>query len=1018
MTSITSLTFPPFRLDLTTGLLWYHQQPHRQLRPQVVALLHYLFAHAGLVISKEELLTALWPGTIVSDGLLKTYIWEIRQALGEKLGSQKFIETIPRRGYRFIAEAVSSQPSVVSSGEQSNVRGPTSEVGNPHSAFSLVGRDTELAQLHNALAKARSGDRQIVCVTGEAGIGKTSLVDTFIGQAGADPQLWIARGQCVEQYGAGEAYLPILEALGRLGREAGKKRLLKVLRQCAPSWLVQLPSLIPTEERTLLEHSLRNVTQERMLRELTDALEVLTVEQPLLLVLEDLHWSDPSTVELLATLVRRQESARLFILGTYRPVDLLSHSHPLHSVAEAVHRHGRGAVLPLSLLSKEAVQEYLTQRFVFGAVSPVALHDVAQAIHQRTEGNPLFLHHTIEYVVAQESLVQHNDTWSFDGALVLLERAVPLSIQQLIERQLERLSSNEHRLLEVASVIGIEFSASIVAVTLQTETSHVEQWCNSLVRRHLFLDADSDTSRATERRQAARYRFQHSLYAQVLYNRLSPAQRRRLHQLVGTSLASIVGERSRELAGALANHFTQAHEYALAVNYYEQAAGKALQISAPQEAVAHLTKGLELLRLLPVTHERDQQELGLLFTLAGPLIATKGYTAPECEATFSRTRDLCRQTGDTYRLFISLLGVWGAVLVRGHIHHARQTAEELLQISHTIGDSGLQISAHMAIGMPLFYIPDLRTARSHLEQGIALYDRQQHSYLATIYGQDPGVTIHAYLAWTLWLLGYSDQALRQAEEARVLAEAIAHPYSQAFALMFEAWLRVLRREPQHAQERATAAMAVAAEHGFPYLVTAAKMSYGWARAAQGDTEDGVLNMREALERHQEKDEELGRPYDLVLLAQVHFQCGKCEVAHGLLDEARAVIERTGEHVYEAEIYRLKGQLVLASGVRRPASEQVQSPKSKVAEEAEGCFLKAIAIAQQQQAKSLELRALMSLVRLRQYQATQHATRNTQHVSLLALAEARMRLSALSSWFTEGFETADLQEAKALLSDSS
>jgi adenylate cyclase len=349
----------------------------------------------------------------------------------------------------------------------------------------------------------------------------------------------------------------------------------------------------------------------------------------------------------------------------------------------------------------------------------------------------------------------------------------------------------------------------------------------------------------------------------------------------------------------------------------------------------------------------------------------------------------------------------------------------------------------MAIGMPSFYVPNLEAAHDHFEHGIALYDKQQHSFLAAIYGQDPGVTLLSYSAWTLWMRGYPDQALRRAREARSLAQDIAHPYSLSFSLMFGAWIHVLRQEPFAAQEWATAAMQTAAEHGFPYLVTAAKLSYGWARAAQGNAEEGILNMREALDRHQERDEELGRPYDLALLAQVHQQCGNFTQALALLEEACAVIERTGEHVYEAELYRLRGEFMLEAGDWKletglpfPQASRLQPLVSGRAErEAEESLLKAIAIAQQQQSKSLELRAVISLVRLRRQQASgkeagnevagkregQEAGRLDTRPSLPAfqhssarLADAHQMLSRIYNWFIEGFDTPDLQEAKVLL----
>ena len=354
---MNSLVFPPFRLDPVNECLWRDTQ-RIPLRGKTFAVLCCLLEHPGQLVSKEALFNAVWPETYVSDVVLMGCIHQLRKALGDNTQKPRFIETVHRRGYRFIAEVVSSQHSVVSSlplPTQSSV------LNTQHSV--LVGREAELAQLHGWLGKALHGERQIVFVTGEAGIGKTSVVESFLRHVAADGSTWIGRGQCIQHYGAGEGYMPMLEALGRLCREPEGDHLIELLSRHAPTWLVQMPALLNAADLEALQRKVAGATRERMLREMAEAVEVLTAERPLVLSFEDLHWSDASTLELLSVLARRQEQARLLVLGTYRPVEMLANGHPLRTVKQELQLHRQCAERQLGLLTEENVAEYLAVRF-------------------------------------------------------------------------------------------------------------------------------------------------------------------------------------------------------------------------------------------------------------------------------------------------------------------------------------------------------------------------------------------------------------------------------------------------------------------------------------------------------------------------------------------------------------------------------------------------------------------------------------------------------------------------------
>src|SRR5262249_43904914 len=359
--------FGPYRLDTGNEQLWWGARL-LPLRPKPFALLRYLVERRGRLVPKAELLRAVWPDTVVSGGVLKNYIRDLRVVLSDDAEAPRFIETVARRGYRFIAAVQDGESLAFSHNPGRSSRAPSLK----SQVSSLVGRERELAQLQRWSEKALAGERQVVFVTGEGGIGKTTLVNTFLEQLMIGRELWIGWGQCIEHFGVGEAYLPVLAALGQLCRDPGSTRLQEFLRQYAPSWLVQLPALLSAAELEVLQRKPVGATRERMLREMVEALEAVTAEQPLVLVLEDLHWSDSATLDLLAFVARRRQPARLLVIGTYRPVDMIMREHPLKTIKQELQIHKQCEELPLGLLGVAAVEAYLEGRFA-GSRIPAAL---------------------------------------------------------------------------------------------------------------------------------------------------------------------------------------------------------------------------------------------------------------------------------------------------------------------------------------------------------------------------------------------------------------------------------------------------------------------------------------------------------------------------------------------------------------------------------------------------------------------------------------------------------------------
>jgi predicted ATPase/DNA-binding winged helix-turn-helix (wHTH) protein len=989
------LMFEPFRVDLRDERLWRGEDAIH-LTNKAFAVLRYLLEHPAQLVPKEALFDAVWSDTFVSDAVLTVCIRELRRALGDDARASQFIETVRGRGYRFLAPVTVADRSPA-------VRQVVSPAPPTPGAFSLtppssalrpvplVGREAELTQVHQWLATASEGVRQVGFVVGEVGIGKTTLVDAFVAQVESEVALWIGHGQCIDQYGAGEAYLPVLEALGRLCRGPEGHHLLALLRQQAPSWLVQMPALLSEAERETMERQESGATQARMLRELAEAVETLTVERPLVLVLEDLQWSDASTLAWLAYVARRRETARLLVLGTYRPVEAIVHDLPLRTLTQELRGHGQCEELLLDYLSEAAVTAYLAGRRPSHEL-PAGL---ARMLHQRTDGNPLFLVTLVDTLVRQGVLEEGPAGWHLPGGLEAVAVGVPESLRQLIERHLEQVSPEDQTILEAASVVGAEFSAAAVAAGVERAAEAVEAHCAALARRGQFVQARG-TAAWPDGMVAARYGFIHALYQEVLYDRIPAGQRVRVHQQIGGRLEVGYGVQAREIAAELAAHFVRGGDAPRTVQYLRYAGENAWQRSAPQEAITHLTKGLEVLQTLPATPAHLEHELMLLTALGPTLITTLGAATPDVERVYARARVLCGQVGDTPQLFPVLWGLWRFYHNRGELQAARQLGEQMLTLAQRQPDPTLLLVAYQALGGTLYHQGESALARTHLEQDLALPDPEQHRALAIRYGVAPRVLGLGYAAQALWVLGYPDQAMRRSHEALTQARQLSHPTSLGQALYQHTLLHQRRREAYVVHEQAECFITLATEKGFAMREAMGLVFRGWALVAQGHQEEGLAQMRQGLTGVLARGAAVFRPPYLTMLAEALGTMGHIDEGLQALTEARAALDEIGPHYSEAETYRLRGELVLRqAGARHKA-------QGKTVQEAEACFHQALAIARRQQAKSWELRATTSLARLWQSQGKRQ--------------DAYDLLAPVYEWFTEGFDTADLQDAKALLDE--
>lgn len=594
--------FPPFRLDTTNQCLWRRRDKGDDerilLTPKSFAVLRYLVEHAGRLVTHDELLEAVWPGTFIQPQAIKKSIVDLRIALADRAKKPLFIETLHRRGYRFIA-AVSEGTGVPFAVPAAPARGR------------IVGREHQLGELRDCLQNALRGERQIVFVTGEPGIGKTALADEFQRQAAAAaPGLRIAVGQCVEGYGGKEAYYPMLEALGQLYRGPGGDSVVETLAAQAPTWLVQFPALVKREQREMLQREIVGATRERMLREIGDALEMLTAASPLLLVLEDLQWVDHSTVDLISALSRRRVPAKLMLIATKRPLDIVVPEHPLKALEQELLLHHLCREITLEPLGEAQVAEFLAAESSEATVP----EGLAKLLYRHTEGNPLFMVAALDHMTERGLVSRESGAWKLRAPLEAISLEVPQKLRRMIEAQINQLTPEEQRALEAASVAGMAFSPEICAAAANLSRQTFEELCEGLSRRHHIVRS-AGTQQFPEGTVCSRYEFVHALYREVSYRLMAPARRANLHLQIGERLEVLFRARLSKVAAELVPHFEEGSDWTRAVKYLQLEAETAGERYAPREAAALLQRALELSGKLPEA-ERAGNEIEILKKLA------------------------------------------------------------------------------------------------------------------------------------------------------------------------------------------------------------------------------------------------------------------------------------------------------------------------------------------------------------------------------------------------------------------
>jgi class 3 adenylate cyclase/predicted ATPase len=853
---------------------------------------------------------------------------------------------------------------------------PTSDEAEPAPAKMpfLVGREAELGLLLRRWEQSQVGLGQVVLLSGEAGIGKTALVEVLRAHVTREGYTCMRfRGS---PYHTHSALYPVIEHVRRvvrLDRHDSPENTLDTLERVLQGSRLPLVEVVPLfaallavplpEGRypalTLMPQQQRQQT----LDALVDWVVAEAERRPVLAVYEDLHWADPTMLELLGLVLDQAPTVPMLHVLTYRP----EFNPPWPQ---------RSHITPLVLtrLERPQVEALIAQR-AGGKTLPA---EVVQHIVAKTDGVPLYVEELTKMLLASALLREEADQYVLTGPL--RTAAIPDTLQDALMARLDQLNRAKE-VAQLGAVLGREFPYELLqAITPQDEDS-LQAGLAQLVGAELLYQRG--------RPPRARYIFKHALIQDAAYASLLKRTRQQVHQQAAEVLEARFPALVETQPELLAQHYTEAGCHEQAVVYWQQAGQLASDRSAYLEAISHLNTGIELLKSLPETLERAQQALTMHIALGAALQMAKGNAAPEVEYAYTQARALCQQAGETPEHVPVLLGLWRFYCMRAQFHMARELGDTLLRLAQQAPDPTLAVIAHYALGFTWFCLGALPAACEHLEEGIAHYTPDQRRAPVLRIGQDPDVSCRVFAAWTLWLLGYPAQALARTHDALVLAQELSHPYSLAFAQANAAMGSQFRRDVPAVHEHADAAVALATAQGFTQWAALGASLRGWALAIQSQDEAGMAQVRQGISAFRATGAALAVPYLCTVLAEVAAHLGHVEDGLQALAEAHTLVEQHEERWWEAEVCRLRGVLLL----RQPGTSQA---------EVEAWLQRALDVARRQQAKSLELRAAMSLSRLWQQQGKR--------------AEVYELLAPIYGWFTEGFDTADLQEAKALLDE--
>lgn len=850
--------------------------------------------------------------------------------------------------------------------------------GAPHS---WVGRARESMELHLAFDQVAGGHSVLVGLSGEPGIGKTTLIEHVLHDlAAGGVSYYLARGRCSERLAGTEAYLPFLEAFDSLLHGGGRETIVRLFKSLAPSWYLQL-----AEAGARGEREMKATSQERLKRELLAVLEELSKLRPLVLFFDDVHWADASTVDLLSYIAARFERLRVLVVASYRPSDLQLARHPFLAVMRDLQGRDLAREIAIDFLNRDDLAAYLSLTFQNHRF-PLEL---VSLIHDKTEGNPLFMVDLVRDLRDRNVIVRAGEGWELTKAVSEIAHELPASIRGLIQRKIDSLEEEARRFLVTASVQGVQFDTAVVARALEIDPARLEEQLDRLERAHGFVRLVGELP-LPDGTPSSQYRFVHALYQNGLYGSLRPVRRATLSMSVAQAILAFYGEHGA--VSELALLFETARDFPRAVDYFRRAASNALRVSAYTESELLARRGLTVLGFLPESPERDQHELALLVAFGVALSATKSYASPEVGEAYARARRLAERSASPY-IFPVLHGLYRFYFVRAQLDDSLELSRQLIERAESAGDAGMLLEAHRAMGNSLFYRGHLDDSRRHLESAIRLFDPALHRSHIVVYGIDPAVASRTVVALATWNAGHPDKARERMREADARARELRHAFTLAWMLSYSALLYHNCGDVQATRTASEECLQLSTEYAFPFWLAGAIIM--GARAAfdgGGDEGEALGRLRQGIDAWYATGARINTPYYLTLHAEALLAAGCLNEARQTIEEALASADRHIEKWWQAEHYRVYGQILLK--VSTPA----ESPDPKT--EAEVWLLKAFEVARQQGARSLQLRAAITIARLRRMQGRAE--------------EGLLLLRDVYESFTEGFDTADLRTAAELL----
>jgi len=954
----------PLRLDLRAGQLWKGEQAI-ELRPKPWNLMLYMAQRPGELLSKQELMDAIWPDTYVSESSLNQAVKELRKALGDDARSPRFIETVHRRGFRLLT--------------QKNVTAQTAVGDDAKSSTPLFGRARELEVLTNALDAARRGQAGMVFITGEAGIGKTSLVRRFLGQVEQASDLAVGWGQCYDLHGESEPYLPVLEGIDRLARGSQGKKVQWLLSQYAPSWHVQFPWMLNPEHE--IEPQLLVSTPARMLREFCDFVAMLAEQTPVLLWLEDLHWSDTGTVDLLEAVARRGMGSRLLLIASFRPVDAAVNDAPVAKIKRSLEIRGLAQELPLEFLQPQTVQQIVAHQLE-SQLFPKALSDL---LHEQTSGNPLYVSTALSHLRVEQLLCQEGKEWVLKAPIEEVRRRCPESLRHIVELLRFSASDEEVKALDAASAVGAACDTQAVAGALNMDPLLVETLLDGLAGRDQFLRR-AGTANWPDGSTYRRFEFIHDVFRESTYQSLAPGQRQDFHRRIAERMDAGFSEVAESVAAELAMHAELGGDRQRAIRSLILAADKTKSLKAPREALAFLERALNQLAYTPPGKARDRRELDIILQLIPSLIGVEGFTSEQLPGRIDQALALCEVLDDSENRIKVLITQASVISVPGNWNVLEVCNDKLTVACETVSDPKLLV--HPIITSAYIAMAKARVvdARERLQASIALLAEEDLREPARLFGHDPTVSAMSYLCFAEWLLGRPDQAQSIAQHCRLRAEAVGAAQSMASAFHVSMYTALFRGEIDEARHFRDALQQCVDKNELEYIYMRPLAARTCLLIMEGRPDEAVQVARDGIALAREKQALTYSSISLTALAEAQLAAGHIEDGLVSIDEALASADRVGEKVWRPESLRIKGRLLSADGA-------VQA--------AENSFRAAVREATDQSLLALELRASNNLAQLL--------------IDQQRVPDAALMLEGVLNRFTEGFTTSDYREAQSLLS---